>query len=95
MPTRKRIAIINGHPDPAPARFLHALAGRYAEGAIDAGHDVREIAVGSLDFPLLRSRDDWGRETPATISAAQETIGWAEHVVLLYPLWLGDVPALL
>jgi putative NADPH-quinone reductase len=29
------------------------------------------------------------------IAAAQEDILWAEHIVLLYPLWLGDVPALL
>jgi putative NADPH-quinone reductase len=28
------------------------------------------------------------------ISGAAEAIAWAEHLVLLYPLWLGDVPAL-
>ena len=26
---------------------------------------------------------------------AQATIAWAEHVVIVFPLWLGDVPALL
>ena len=27
--------------------------------------------------------------------AAQEAIAWAEHLVLVYPLWLGTLPALL
>lgn len=29
------------------------------------------------------------------IREAQEAIGWAEHLVILYPLWLGTMPALL
>jgi putative NADPH-quinone reductase len=32
---------------------------------------------------------------PAGLIAAQRALGWAEHIVILYPLWLGDVPALL
>lgn len=40
--------------------------------------------------------DDWRHGTPPpAIEAAQATIRWAEHIVILYPLWLGDVPALL
>ena len=34
-------------------------------------------------------------EPPADIRAAQDDIRWAEHVVLIYPLWLGTMPALL
>ncbi|MGH8068466.1 MAG: NAD(P)H-dependent oxidoreductase [Candidatus Entotheonellia bacterium] len=26
---------------------------------------------------------------------AQQTIGWADHLVIFYPLWLGTMPALL
>src|SRR3546814_3060446 len=29
------------------------------------------------------------------IHKAQADIRWADHLVILYPLWLGDVPALL
>ena len=89
-----RIAIIDGHPDPAKRRFVHALADAYEEGAA-ARHEVRRIAVGELDFPLLRTAADWHDGTPLpAIAQAQETIRWAEHLVFLYPLWLGDVPAL-
>lgn len=90
-----RILIINGHPDPAPGHFIHAAATAYEQGAA-AAHEVRRIDVGWLQFPLIRSQEDWTKgEPPADIRAAQESLRWAEHVALFYPLWLGDVPAAL
>jgi putative NADPH-quinone reductase len=92
----KRLVIIDGHPDPDPKRFCHALADAYAEGARGAGHDVRTVTVSKLDFPLLRSAGDWeGGTLPRTLGAAQEAIGWADHLVFIYPLWLGSLPAIL
>lgn len=92
----RRVAIIDGHPDPRPGRFLHALGAAYRLGAEDNGHEVQVIEVGSLDFPLLRRADEFQSGTPpATIRAAQETLRWAEHWVILYPLWLGSMPAVL
>lgn len=89
------ILVIDGHPDPDRARFVHALADAYADGARAGGHQLRRIEVARLDFPLVRSRADWtGGAPPAVIAAAQEDIRWARHIVFLYPLWLGDVPAL-
>lgn len=32
---------------------------------------------------------------PEGLIEAQQAIGWAEHLVLMFPLWLGDMPALL
>jgi putative NADPH-quinone reductase len=92
----RRIAIIQGHPDPSGDRFGHALAGAYAEGARKGGHQVRTIDVARLDFPLLRTQESWTKGgPPEAIRAAQETIAWAEHILILYPLWLGSMPALL
>jgi len=92
----KKISIIQGHPDPDPARFGRVLAGRYAQGATHAGHDVRMIDVGALEFPLLRTKEDFeNNPAPPTIRRAQEDISRADHLVLIFPLWLGDVPALL
>lgn len=31
---------------------------------------------------------------PASLKAAQDAIGWCQHLVLFFPLWLGDMPAL-
>lgn len=91
-----RIAIIDGHPDPDRTRFVHALADAYAAGAEAGIHEVRRIDVATLDFPILRSATEWRETEPATaIHRAQIDIRWADHLVILYPLWLGDMPALL
>lgn len=92
----RHITIIEGHPDVSSERFGRALANAYATGAGEAGHEVSRIAVGSLDFEVLRSREDWENGTPAgSIRRAQEMIGRSDHLVLFYPLWLGTMPALL
>ncbi len=91
----RRVAIIDGHPDPSRSRFVHGLADAYAEGAGRVGHETRRIEVATLDLPLLRSRADWEGEPVAAVRAVQETIAWAQHLVILYPLWMGDMPALL
>jgi putative NADPH-quinone reductase len=92
----RRIAIIQGHPDPAGGHLGHALAAAYARGAAAGGHEVRTIEVARLDFPVLRTKRDGDEAAPpAAIRACQETIRWAEHLVILYPLWLGGMPALL
>ena len=91
----RRILVIDGHPDPARDHYVHALAEAYAEGARAAGHAVERLRVAELDFPILRSPDDWmAGVAPPAIAAAQAQIRAAEHLVLIYPLWLGDVPAL-
>lgn len=96
MNTPKNVLVVQGHPDAATPRLCHALADAYAEGARAAGHDVRRLDVAALDFPLLRSQHDWEHgELPPGLRQAQEDIRWAQHLVLVFPLWLGDMPALL
>ena len=91
-----RVTIIQGHPDPAGGHYGHALAQAYAGGAEAAGHEVRTIAVAALEFPLIRTREQWEVEPcPDSIRQAQDAIRWADHLVILYPLWLGSMPALL
>jgi putative NADPH-quinone reductase len=92
----KHVLIIDGHPDPEPAHFVHALADAYAEGALNEGHKIRRIGIATLDFPLITSRKMWeASEPPKDIALAQEAIAWCDHMVIAYPLWLGDMPALL
>jgi putative NADPH-quinone reductase len=92
----KRIVIIQGHPDVSDKHFGHALAREYAAGAEASGHEVRVINVAALDFPLLRSKEDFEHASaPDSIRGAQEAIRWADHLVIFHPLWLGMMPALL
>lgn len=92
---RRRIVLINGHPDPRPERYGAALAAAYAEGAAKGGHEVRRIDVAACDLPLIRSRDAFMEEAGAAVREWQAHIAWADHIVLIYPLWLGGPPALL
>jgi len=91
-----RILLIQGHPDHLQPHFCHALADAYAEGAAAAGHEVRRFDVAALDFPLLRTATHWEQgNVPPGLAAAQADILWAQHLVVFFPLWLGDMPALL
>ena len=92
----KRIAIIDGHPDRDSNRYCHALAGAYASGAAESGYPVKRITVAEIDVPLLRSQCEWEYGPPTNaLAAAQQDIAWATHLVIIYPLWLGAMPAML
>lgn len=91
-----RILILQGHPDAGQSHLGHALERAYAEGSREAGHELRRLEVATLDFPLLRSQADWEHGPVChDIARAQEDIAWAQHVALFFPLWMGDMPALL
>lgn len=45
-----RIAIVQGHPDPAGTHLCRALADAYADGAAAAGHEAQRIEVARLEF---------------------------------------------
>lgn len=92
----ERILIIDGHPDPAAERLVHTMANAYREGAESSRHEVRTLRVADLDFPLLRTQTDYENGEPAqAVRECQGLFDWATHVVILYPLWLGSMPALL
>ena len=92
----RRITIIDGHPDPDQLHYVHALADAYEHGARDAGHEVRRIAVADLKLPLLRTAKDFQSGKPsAVVRRCQDDLAWAQHWVILYPLWLGSMPATL
>ncbi len=91
-----KILVIQGNPDPAGGHFGHVLAAAYAQAATAAGHEVRTLEVAKLDFPLLQSSAQWQNEPPVeAIRAAQQLIEWADHLLIVFPLWLGDMPAVL
>jgi putative NADPH-quinone reductase len=89
-----RITIVQGHPDPQGGHFCHALAESYAAGAIRGQHEVRRVEVAQLDFPLLESQTEYeSGKTPEALLEAQKDLLWADHYVIIYPLWLGTMPA--
>jgi putative NADPH-quinone reductase len=90
----KRILVILGHP--ASNSFCGALAERYAQSAVRAGHEVRQLFLGAMDFdPVLREGYLQVQPLEADLRRAQADIVWAEHLTLVYPIWWGGIPALL
>lgn len=92
----KRIVVIQGHPDAENHHLLHAMADAYAESATAAGHEVRRVEVARLEFALLRTQTDFETgAVPPSLAGSQDDMRWAEHWVILFPLWHGAMPALL
>lgn len=90
----KRILIILGHP--AERSLSAAMAEQYQMGAQESGADVRFLRVGALQFdPVLRAGYNAPQPLEEDLVAAQQDIAWAQHLVFVYPIWWGAMPALL
>ena len=90
----KRILVILGHP--SKESFCAALADSYVEGAKAAGNEVQLTSLGDLSFdPVLRNGYVTIQELEPDLVAAQAAISWAQHIVFVYPIWWGAMPALL
>ncbi len=52
--------------------------------------------MAGLDFPLLRSQEEYRSGLlPPGLEQAQADLLWADHYLIVYPLWAGTMPALL
>ena len=90
----KRILLVLGTPK--TTSFCHVLAETYTQAARSKGHVVRQLRLGELQFdPILRSGYDQGQSLEPDLLEAQRQIHWAEHLVFVYPVWWGGIPALL
>lgn len=88
------ICIIQGHPHFGGEHLCHALADAYREGALAAGHSVTTVDIAGLTFDVLRDPTLMLAPPSDTILSAQKLILDAEHLMIIYPLWLGTMPAL-
>jgi NAD(P)H dehydrogenase (quinone) len=90
----KRILMILGTPK--NVSLCTALGEAYAQGARDKGHVVRQLRLGEMSFdPILRGGYEQSQTLEPDLLEAQRQIHWAEHLVFVYPVWWGGVPALL
>lgn len=90
----QRILVILGHPQ--SDSFCGALADAYVEGAKAAGNEVQRISLGELSFdPVLHHGYASIQELEPDLVAGQAAMTWAQHIVFVYPIWWGAMPALL
>jgi putative NADPH-quinone reductase len=88
------VCIIQGHSHGETRHLCHAIADAYADGAQTTGAQVRRIDLGDLPISVMRNPAEFVTAPPPDIVAAQETIKASQHLVIIYPLWLGTMPAL-
>jgi putative NADPH-quinone reductase len=92
----KNVLIVQGHPDANATHLCHAIAEEYQRAAEENGHNVEVITIANEDIPYLRSKAEWeGLDIPKVAITGQEAVQNADHIVFIYPLWMGDVPAML
>jgi putative NADPH-quinone reductase len=90
----KKILLINGHPDVESFNF--AIMEAYKKGASASGATLKEINIRELHFnPNLQYGYRKRTELEPDLLDAQEKIKWAEHLVWVYPVWWGSVPAIM
>jgi putative NADPH-quinone reductase len=86
--------IVVGHPQ--NNTLCEALGKAYREGAVGAGHDVRLFALAQLDFdPILHEGYRKEQTLEPDLRAAYDVLAACDHLVVIFPLWCGDMPALL
>lgn len=88
----KKVLIILGHP--VSKSYCGALAGAYANGAKNVGARVRRINLGDASFDPVERMKKSQKFEPVLVKA-QKDIKWADHLVFVYPIWWGSMPALL
>ena len=90
----KRVLVILGHP--STNSFCGALADSYVEAATLASHEVRVLRLGTLHFdPVLHEGYNQIQTLEPDLLKAQADISWAEHLVFVFPIWWGGIPALM
>ena len=89
-----RTLIILGHPD--KKSLCANLADHYEKGALEKGGDVMRINLSELRFDLnLKNGYRVNQNLEADLIEAQRLLKWANHIVIIFPVWWGSTPALL
>jgi putative NADPH-quinone reductase len=91
---RSKILIVVGHP--LRQTLCESLAEQYARGAEDAGHDVTTVLLADVVFdPILREGYRRVQDLEPELQKIAQRLADCDHLVLVFPLWCGDMPALL
>ncbi|WP_209426863.1 NAD(P)H-dependent oxidoreductase [Pararhodobacter sp. SW119] len=84
--------VVVGHP--RRESLTTALAEAFAEGAREAGCDVKTLYLSELAFdPDVIADSPAAQTLEPDLAEARGLIAWAEHLVFAFPNWWGTMPA--
>jgi NAD(P)H dehydrogenase (quinone) len=90
----KKIFLLLGHPD--KSGISGAFADAYEAGAKEGGHEFRRQNIGELQFdPILHKGYRAMQDLEPDLKAFQENVQWADHFVVVHPVWWVGMPAIL
>lgn len=90
----KKVLIINGHPN--KNSFCDALTKSYANGSVSVGNEVFVLNLYDLKFEMnMQYGFTKEQELEVDLKMSQEKIKWADHIVIVHPVWWGSIPAIL
>lgn len=91
---QRKIFLLLGHPD--KSGFCGEIADTYEQAARAAGHEVQRLDLGEMQFdPILHKGYRAMQELEPSLVRFQELVKWADHFVVVYPIWWVSMPALL
>lgn len=89
--------IIYTHPN--PKSFCAAIKETVEQELKSKNHEVRVRDLYQLNFNPILNADDFNQffqnQIPSDIKAEQNEIEWADNLVLVYPTWWINMPAML
>ena len=89
-----RTLIILGHPD--KRSLCAAIADNYEKGAREKYGQVERINLHELNFNMnLKQGYKVVQTLEPDLIEAQRLLKWSNHIVIIFPVWWGSVPALL
>jgi putative NADPH-quinone reductase len=89
-----KIAIVVGHPQ--RDSYCAALGQAYLRGAASGGHEAKLFMLAEMSFdPILREGYRRLQPLEPDLVAARAAFLACEHVVFVFPLWCGDMPAIM
>lgn len=88
-----RIVVVVGHS--RAGTYCEALGDAYRRGAEAAGHDVSLFLTARMRFdPILRGAYAAPQTLEPDLERAHAALMAADHLVFIFPLWLGTLPAI-
>jgi putative NADPH-quinone reductase len=90
----RKIMVVIGHP--VRTTLCHAIGTAYREGAASSGHEVKLFSLADMTFdPMLRHGFRRQQPLEPDLLEAYQALVACDHLVLVFPLWCGDMPELL